>query len=1212
MAKQIIQQKRFSGISYSEKEGIKSSFVFARSLDYRTDPTKLTILPRTEKVSGTVVTDLILDATRYGSDAVYLYGGGGNIYKRTPSTETWNLEHMAADSHGNGIFYFGEDDYLYYTTDTAIGRHGRLAAEANYTDDFLGAEGGVPLNTASLDLEASSSHYASAADDATLSITGDMTIEIYTKWESLPAAAAQMVLVSKWNGDSDERSYKFDLAAVDARFGDGADGALTISTNTTQAPTDSACTGTAGTTSLSATNASFATGDKILIHQSRGTNAGLWEENEIASYTAGTITTTNELENTYTSGAQVIVFPEYTNVTVQSGKTWTAKAWNGTVGGILLFKASGTVTVTGSISANGKGFRGGAGATATNTGGSQGEGTSGAGSVSTNANGSGGGGGFRYQVIGNGTGTYGGFAGGGGNGTAGTDGYEGPVPVSPDTSGGEGTGGSISGSSDLTTMTFGGAGGGGGKVSNDSTGDGGDGGGCIFFYGATVTVTGTVSATGEDGEDPTDFRAGAGGGGAGGSILIKAQTATLGSSLVTAAGGDGGVTGSRAGGDGGNGRIHLDYYTSYTGSTSPTLDVTQDDTLSTSTVYQLRFSVSSDGTAANSETLAKTLSSNPNTSQWYRYAVTWDASASTAEFFVDGTSVGTASGSETACYDSTALLALGASYSDAGAAEKFLDGKIDDIRIFNDIRTDSELFLFKDVEIGQVAGLQAYYQVDSALTDSSANTNTLTLVNTPAYDTSDVPFPSPTTRQDLDQSNDDSGQTYTLTTAIDEGATHRQTFVPEYDPQKSIEVLIAAIGTGDWTITVHDPTNKVVATKTVVNADLHTGDFEFIFTDEWRPVLGVSYHFHLTSTVADGTVTTGTASDLEDVDFHSYYQFLVDDDHHPIEQIVNQLAIGNERYLATWDAITYDPHAITLPSGFHIRCLGIWREYLVMGVVLGESISDYDYGYLFFWNGITETYNFYVPVPEGGVNAIMSGDPLYFVAGDDGNIMKYEGGKPTKVKRLPKITTAAVEFNRKSIAMWKSLVRVGMSGTSTDTSIERGVYTWGSLTPELPDTLSFDYPTSTGVTTSADLEIGLVYPVGQELMISWKYGSNYGVDTVSKTNDPYTSGTIEFLITDADKIYQEKQLQAMRAYFAPISSGDMYTLKYKIDRESSWVSGDAVTTANVKEARLSLPTRSNRFNEFQFAVDVTTTNSTSPTFYGIGAEIDELTRERRT
>ena len=73
------------------------------------------------------------------------------------------------------------------------------------------------------------------------------------------------------------------------------------------------------------------------------------------------------------------------------------------------------------------------------------------------------------------------------------------------------------------------------------------------------------------------------------------QTATLGSGLITADGGPQNVLGGAAGGDG---RIHLDYSSSFTGTTSPTLDATQDDSLSSTTGYQIRLSVSDDGTAS--------------------------------------------------------------------------------------------------------------------------------------------------------------------------------------------------------------------------------------------------------------------------------------------------------------------------------------------------------------------------------------------------------------------------------------------------------------------------------------------------------------------------------------------------------------------------------------------------------------------------------------
>ena len=537
------------------------------------------------------------------------------------------------------------------------------------------------------------------------------------------------------------------------------------------------------------------------------------------------------------------------------------------------------------------------------------------------------------------------------------------------------------------------------------------------------------------------------------------------------------------------------------------------------------------------------------------------------------------------------------------------------------MRTDSELLLYKDVEIGgTTANLQAYWQVDSSTSDSTANANNLTLVGSPSYDATDVPFSSPTTRNDLDQSLNTSGQTYTLPTAINEGATHRQSFVPAKDPQKSIEVLIAAKGTQTWTLTVHDPLNRIIATATAVTGNLPTsGDYEFVFSSAWRPIIGVTYHFHLTVPSGTSTVTTTTLNDLETVDFHTYYQFLIDDDHHPVEHHAEKLNIGNERYLATWDGITYSPHKLTLPSGFRIRCLGQWREYLVMGAMRGSSLTDHDQGMLFFWDGFSTTYNFTVAVPEGGINAILSGDPLYFMAGYSGDLMRYTGGYPKKIRRMPKVATSdTLEINRNALAMWRALVHIGFAENSTSTAIERGVYSYGTLHDELDETLSFDYPTSLGITQSANLDIGMVIPVGSNLLISWRSLTSYGVDKVALSNDPFATATIEFLISDADKIWAEKQAQVIRAYFAELASGDTVKLKYKIDRASSWTEGVTdnqrgyAQTADDKEARLPFPTKGNRFNEFQVAIDLTTTNTTSPEVYGWAIEIDDLQHERKT
>jgi len=401
MAKDVKNFERYvSGISDFETEGAQDSFSHGRSVDHRTSPTSFKLLPKSIKESGSIVTDLI----KWGetvSGVTYMIGDSGKFYKRT-GAGSYSLLRTIANNSGNGLGYFAEDDFVYYPNDKSIGRYGPIASTPAFTDDFLGAQGGVPTNLTSIDLEAGSSQYAARADTASLSITGDLSMEIWVYPESLPASGSSMALLAKWDESGTLRSYKMDYAAVSGYFGDGGDGAVTVSSSDVYDSgfatplIDASCTATSGTPTISATNASFAADQEILIIQSRGTGAGTWERRTILSYTAGTITTTENLSATYVSGAQVLVLNEFTNFTINTSITLTAKAWDGTTGGILAFLCSGTLTVTGSINATGKGFRGASAPSATATGyiGFQGEGTAGARDTkSVSANGSGAGGG---------------------------------------------------------------------------------------------------------------------------------------------------------------------------------------------------------------------------------------------------------------------------------------------------------------------------------------------------------------------------------------------------------------------------------------------------------------------------------------------------------------------------------------------------------------------------------------------------------------------------------------------------------------------------------------------------------------------------------------------------------------------------------------------------------------------------------------------------
>lgn len=284
-------------------------------------------------------------------------------------------------------------------------------------------------------------------------------------------------------------------------FGNGSDGDYSSAGNATDAPVDSSCSGSATSTSLSATNASFAAGKPVLIHQTRGTGAGNWELNQIDSYTSGTITLKKALQNTYTdsgaSQAQVIQLKQYNNFTQGSGHTLTAKAWDGNVGGIIAFLCKGTVTITGAINAVGKGYVGGAGKATgtTGDGGNQGEGNVGTGVKSASRNGSGGGAGLRRGSPPNNC-----SGAGGGNATVGGTGY-----------GADTQGGLAAGNVGLTLMEFGGAGGGGQAVSG-SVSNGGNGSGIILIISSSISITGSINNRGGNTPNAAD---GAGGSGAG-------------------------------------------------------------------------------------------------------------------------------------------------------------------------------------------------------------------------------------------------------------------------------------------------------------------------------------------------------------------------------------------------------------------------------------------------------------------------------------------------------------------------------------------------------------------------------------------------------------------------------------------------------------------------------------------------------------------------
>ena len=378
--------------------------------------------------------------------------------------------------------------------------------------------------------------------------------------------------------------------------GTGRSGPLTASATNTIVNSYSALTADApsGTRTLSVTAptgaaSTFAPGDLLMVWQvsglsqaaaptgaaapldldaAEGGGVGRYEFARVRSFNGTAITLTLDTIYSYVGGStQVVLVPEFTTVTVSSGASITAPSWNGSVGGIVAFLASGTLANNGLVTASGRGFRGGTlqDISAYNPGltGLDGDTNNGGGAHKGEGHVLG-----VYSAVGGTAVAYGrgnrGVAAGGGNSHNAGGGGGGHVGRGGDGGGGYpnntpngGLGGVPLTYSLSSHLSFGGGGGAGEANNNVGTG-GGAGGGVVFVRalsgsGSTgrYTADGVVVA-GTGGND------GQGGGGAGG-VVSLAFGSTVDCAGVSANGGNGGnVTNAHGGGGGGaGGRVLL-------------------------------------------------------------------------------------------------------------------------------------------------------------------------------------------------------------------------------------------------------------------------------------------------------------------------------------------------------------------------------------------------------------------------------------------------------------------------------------------------------------------------------------------------------------------------------------------------------------------------------------------------------------------------------
>lgn len=294
----------------------------------------------------------------------------------------------------------------------------------------------------------------------------------------------------------------------------------------------------------------------------------------------------------------------------------------------------------------------------------------------------------------------------------------------------------------------------------------------------------------------------------------------------------------------------------------------------------------------------------------------------------------------------------------------------------------------------------------------------------------------------------------------------------------------------------------------------------------------------------------------------------------PITKFLKFICFGNDRYLAVWDtgASSWNATRITLPPGYKIKWLKPLTDYLVISAHHNTFGSA-----LFFWDGISGTYNRVLQLPNvRSVAAAVDKNILYVITGD-GWINRFNGTGLDKLNRFPDIELDAnyaqiININPDAVKIFQSVILIGKAASGFDMSrrfYPGGVWVFNPATNALYFKHMLSHFGITNNSGSGVTGIGsiLIDQGGNQFRVAWNKGGGTGQYIIDLSTDagsarPYNYGA--FIVTPLldDEPYRRKRfIQTILNFWKPLvdNSFARIVVKYNIteqyQRESRYASG---------------------------------------------------------
>jgi len=284
--------------------------------------------------------------------------------------------------------------------------------------------------------------------------------------------------------------------------------------------------------------------------------------------------------------------------------------------------------------------------------------------------------------------------------------------------------------------------------------------------------------------------------------------------------------------------------------------------------------------------------------------------------------------------------------------------------------------------------------------------------------------------------------------------------------------------------------------------------------------------------------------------------------------VFNIAEVSGQTFL--WDDVdtyTSTSQALTLPTGYRVKCLEELGNNLMIGTWKGTTITDFKIADIFTWDGSSTTYGQPINIVENGVNALLTlGNSLYVLAGVDGKMYKSDGIGANLIGQIPS-SVANIEGSKYletfpgAFINYKGRPTFGVSSGGATFTGGMGVYTL--LETYKGNVLTLDQtvsPADDG--TTAVLKVGALLSVSRDtLLAGHQAATTYDIDKTTTTTrvasyGGYFDSSLYVVGTNLNKrSFTEIEFQLAKE----LAAGESLRFKYRVNLTDSWTTIDEYT-----------------------------------------------------